>query len=344
MLRQVFVIKNGTVLYRRDYAKALRDVEFKNVVSDISNASFSRIGKEFGTYDYFKYKISYITEKELNLIFVFISALSDDYNRVQSELYRLKMEFLSLFGDTIHTIKDNAIFNVLDSIIDGFHRNLKPKISLVGYSGVGKTTITQLIKAKEIPLQHIPTINGEIATIKIGNLVFYLWDFAGQEQFSILWNKFIKGSDAVLLITDSTLNNIERSRSFLELITEEAPYAHAAIIANKQDLTEAVKVEDIERMTGVKAYSMIAVNPNNRDRMIRIIADILEMSVEDSPLLKPLFERENLVNSVETALENGNFSNAALLFEKLAEKCIEIGDDRLGREFYEKSEKLKQFS
>ena len=126
------------------------------------------------------------------------------------------------------------------------HRNLKPKIALVGFAGVGKTTIKQLIKMDEIPLQHVPTITGEIATIKIGKLFFRLFDFAGQEQFKFLWKGFIKESDAVLVVTDSTLKNIEKSKFFLELKTKEVPHARAAIIGNKQDLSNALSVKEIE--------------------------------------------------------------------------------------------------
>ncbi|MFX0008072.1 MAG: ADP-ribosylation factor-like protein [Promethearchaeota archaeon] len=220
------------------------------------------------------------------------------------------------------------------------HKNLRPKISLVGFSGVGKTTITKLIRAEEIPVQHIPTITGDIATVKIGKLHFHLWDFAGQEQFSYLWNNFIKGSDAVILVTDSTLENVDKSKFFLELIKEQAPYAHTAIIGNKQDLKEALSPVQIENFLGLKAYSMIANDPNNRDKMIKIIADILEMSAEVSPLLKPLLERDKLIEEASTALKLADFDKAALLFDKISYLCIELGDDSLGKEFFEKSQKI----
>lgn len=169
-------------------------------------------------------------------------------------------------------------------------------MSLVGFSGVRKTTITKLIKGEKMSLEHIPTISGKVATIKIGKISFLLWDFAGQERFNFFWNKYIRGSDAVLLITDSTLENIDKNKFFLELIKEEAPYANSAIIGNKQDLLNAVKIEDIERIMGLKTYSMIAIESENREKMIKIIADILDMSVEISPLLKPLYERDMLID------------------------------------------------
>lgn len=342
MLRQIYVIKDHTILYERQYGKALSKSEFRDLIPDIIKSGSSGVGNEFKAYDYFKYKISFVMEKELNLIFILITGIVDDSKRILIELRRFKNYFLNLFYDEIGKNINTNAFDILNPIVDGMHRNLKTKISLVGFPAVGKTTIIQLINAKEVPLEHVPTINGEIATIKIGKLIFYLWDFADQEQFSFLWNKFIEGSGAVLLITDSTPKNIEESKFFLDLIAQEVPYAHAAIIGNKQDLTEALKVEDIERIMGVKTYSMIAVDPNNRDKMIQIIADILDMSIKDSPLLKPLFERKRLVDDAHKALENADLSDVAYYYERIAEKCIEIGDERLGREFYEKSRKLKQ--
>ena len=190
-------------------------------------------------------------------------------------------------------------------------------------------------------MQHVPTITGDRAIIKIGNLEFLLWDFAGQEQFSYLWNRFIKGSDAVLLITDSTLENVEKSKFFLELIRDEAPNANSAVIANKQDLPGALNTERVERIMGLKSYAMIAIDPKNRGKMIRIISDILEISSDQSPLLKPLYERELLLLDVKNTFENEDYEKALSIFEQLADLCLEIGDDSLGREFFEKAQKLK---
>ncbi len=303
--------------------------------------AFGRGGNKIQYHDYFKFRVSYITEKDLELIFLFVTGLTDNFDNIKKELIRCKKEFLNLFEDILQHRFDAKTFEVFDPTIDSIHRNLRPKISLIGFSGVGKTTITRLIKAEEIPMQHIPTITGDIATIKIGKLHFHLWDFAGQEQFSYLWNNFIKGSDAVLLVTDSTLENVEKSKFFLELIKEQAPHAHTAVIGNKQDLGDAIIPSQIEKILDLKSYSMIAKDSGNRDKMIQIIADILDMSAEISPLLKPLLERDKLTEDAVKALESADFDKAAFLFEKISDLCIDLGDDSLGREFFEKAQKIK---
>ncbi|MFW9973637.1 MAG: ADP-ribosylation factor-like protein [Candidatus Odinarchaeota archaeon] len=276
----------------------------------------------------------------MNLIILFLSGLTDKFENIKKELLRCRTDFINLFDEILDARYDEKTFEVFDPFVDSIHKNLRPKISLVGFSGVGKTTITKLIRAEEIPVQHIPTITGDIATVKIGKLHFHLWDFAGQEQFSYLWNNFIKGSDAVILVTDSTLENVDKSKFFLELIKEQAPHAHTAIIGNKQDLKGALSPVQIENFLGLKAYSMIANDPSNRDKMIKIIADILDMSAEVSPLLRPLLERDKLIEEATIALKSADFEKAALLFDKISYLCVELGDDSLGKEFFEKSQKI----
>ncbi|MFX1363517.1 MAG: ADP-ribosylation factor-like protein [Promethearchaeota archaeon] len=329
-------------MYYRHFGKALKQKVLDILVEEITNETIIRSDSKIDFHDYYKFRVAYITEKKNDLIFLFVTSLTDKFENIKKELEKCKNEFLNLFEDILQHRYDAKTFEVFDPTIDSIHRNLRPKISLVGFSGVGKTTITKLIKADEIPMQHIPTITGDIATIRIGKLHFHLWDFAGQEQFSYLWNNFIKGSDAVLLITDSTLENVEKSKYFLELIKEQAPNAQSAVIGNKQDLKNAMNPVQIENVLRLKAYSMIALEPQNRDKMIQIIADVLEMSAEVSPLLKPLLERDKLTEEAVNAVKSADFDKAAFLFDKISDLCIDLGDDSLGREFFEKSQKIKE--
>ncbi|MBY8982991.1 MAG: GTP-binding protein, partial [Candidatus Lokiarchaeota archaeon] len=295
MLRQVYIYKETDLLYHRHFGKALKEDAYGAILDEIYKDISHNTSDEVIYHDYYRFRISYLADSNLNVLFLFITGLSDNFDSIKKELKKCKKEFLNLFGDIIQHKFDTKTFELFDPTVDAIHRSLRPKISLIGFSGVGKTTLTRLIKAEEIPMQHVPTITGDIATIKIGKLYFHLWDFAGQEQFSYLWSNFIKGSDAALLITDSSMENVEKSKFFLELIKEQAPHAHSAVIANKQDLPKSMTPEQIEEVLGLKVYSMIAIEVNNRDKMIKIIADVLEMNTSISPLLKPLLERDQKI-------------------------------------------------
>lgn len=340
MLRQVFIILNDKLVYSRSYAKGLELSLFTDVYQKVKKVALSKFGSDTGIYEFFEYKLAYIVSEDSNLVCIFVSGLGDDFKDIEPQLKKFQKEFLNFYGDSLNEDNFEIIGEVLDPIVDSVHRNLKPKISIVGFSGVGKTTTTRLIKSEEIPMQHIPTITGEVATIKIGKLSFFLWDFAGQDEFNFLWEKFIRGSDAVLLMTDSTLENLEKSRFFLELVNKAVPYARFAIIANKQDLPNAMNTGDIERLMGNKTYGFVAIETENRPKMIRIIADLLDMDTKVSPLLKPLLERDNLLDDVQKALENGEFESAVGIFEKISNLCLELGDDSLAIDFQNKSEKI----
>ncbi|MFX0082164.1 MAG: ADP-ribosylation factor-like protein [Candidatus Hodarchaeota archaeon] len=340
MLRQVYILKDDIMLYNKNFGKSISVEDFQKLIQEILEETEK--GTHLESYDFFKYKLVYSYGKDEGLMFIFITDINDEIKRSKEELKKLKNEFLETFGDSLDNL-DPTLMEILDPIIDTTHRNLKTKISLVGFSGVGKTTTTNLICADEIPSVHIPTITGRISTVKIGKLYFHLWDFAGQEQFSYLWNDFILGSDAVLIITDSTLENVEKSKFFVELIKEHAPYAHTAVIGNKQDLPDALSIEKIQEILGLKTYSMVAIDPENRDKMIQIVADILEISTDASPLLKPLFERDQLINKARACLESGDIAQTAEYFEKISDLCLELGDDTLYKEFYEKAKKLKGY-
>ena len=342
MLRHVYILKDEKIIYNKVFGKAVSIEDFNKLYHEIIEISSKGTGIELNSYDYIKYKIVFSIEEDFGLMFMFITDINDDVSRTKRELGNLQKEFLDTFGDSIDNL-DSSLMELLDPIMDSIHRNLKTKISLVGFSGVGKTTTTKLICATEIPSVHIPTITGKISTVKIGKLYFHLWDFAGQEQFSYLWNDFILGSDAVLIITDSTLENVEKSKFFIELIKEHAPYAHTAVIGNKQDLPGALEAAKIEEILGLKTYAMIAIDSNNREKMIQIIADILEVSTDASPLLKSLFERDQLIYQAKICLENGDIAQTAQYFEKISDLCLELGDDTLYKEFYEKAKKLKSY-
>ena len=340
MLRQIYILKGDQIIFEKNFGKSLTKERFHTIFQEISKESFRGLSSDFGVYSYFKYRIIYKYELPHNLLFIFITGLNDEIEKTKKELMKFKNEFIFTFENSLNNI-DSSLLEMLNPLAYNIHKTLKTKISLVGFSGVGKTTITTLIRSVEIPTVHIPTITGKISNVKIGKLFFHLWDFAGQEQFNYLWNDFIVGSDAVLIITDSSLENVEKSKFFIELIRQNAPYAHIAVIGNKQDLESALNTLEIERILGVKTYKMIAIDPNNREKMIQIVADVLEISTKESPLLKPLFERDQLIEKAQESLEANDLPQASEYFKKISSLCFELGDYSLFREFNEKSEKLE---
>jgi len=345
LLREIYILRGSEVLFWRQYGNSLKweDIApiFLSIIKTLENDTFSKKDTNFMTIG--RYKITYISFLELNLFFFMITDLTDNDNDLQAQINVLKKEFLELFEEIIPTVNNPEIFESFNPIADKIHKDLRPKIALVGFSGVGKTTITRLIRAEEIPMTHVPTLTGEIVTVKIGKLFFNLWDFAGQESFSFLWPDFIKDSDAVLIVTDSQLKNIDESKFFIDLIKTEVPNARCGVIANKQDLPNAMPPEEVSRIFNLPAFGMIAVDTNNRAKMIKIIAEIMDISEQISPLLKPLIERDKEMEAAEKSLKEGDLLSAANHLTAVANLSFELGDDsEIGTELLNKANLLRQ--
>jgi len=147
MLRQVYIVLDDAIIYERNYGKVMSKNDFLNIFSDIKSHAFKGIGNEIGDFYFYKYKVSYLGERDSNLIFVFITGLNDEKGTIKTELFKLKKEFSQYFEGNVTKGIDPALFDIISPIIDTIHRHLKPKVSLIGFAGVGKTSITKLIKA-----------------------------------------------------------------------------------------------------------------------------------------------------------------------------------------------------
>jgi small GTP-binding protein len=191
---------------------------------------------------------------------------------------------------------------------------------------VGKTTITNLLRTKEISVESASNISANIATLKLGRLYFTIRDFNDDEKIGFLWNNFIRGSDAVLIITDSTLKNIQISRFFLQKIEEEVPFAYISGIANKQDVENSLGESKVQEILGVDSYATIAVDHSYRRKLILNITEILKMKKFVSPIIDLFFEKEKLLIELENTIKNENFDNIDPLLESIINLSLKLGD------------------
>ncbi len=281
MLRQVYVLKKKEILLDIAYGNAVDPFAFKFVWEYVESDVLSNSAKNGEVLNRFfdKFRLSFVNIKGITFVFVTDLTNHDDivFELLDEIVFDLEYKLEDKKADDFNEEADCNIFRL---IIEKLHRALSPKISIVGYSGVGKTTICNLIQGFDIPMEHIPTINSVVDHVGQGSSIFKLWDFAGQERYEFLWDKFLKGSDAVLIIIDSSDEYCHRNVKFLELVKKNVRYANVAIIANKQDLPNAKSLSEIgEIMKGHNVYSMIANNIDNRDMMISILAGVLDSSV-----------------------------------------------------------------
>jgi small GTP-binding protein len=148
------------------------------------------------------------------------------------------------------------------------------KLTLAGYGAVGKTTIFKLLKGVAAPAAYFPTIGANVdrEDILIRHSRIRVWDLAGQEQYHRTWPIFLRNSKLVLLVTDSSRTNVERSKNLINLVKTIEPKAVLIGIANKQDLPNRLSPQEIESILGVKSYGLVAIDTAYREKITDVVA------------------------------------------------------------------------
>lgn len=201
--------------------------------------------------------------------FMFVADKADDTTQIDEKMGQMVDFFM----------KDYANLALANQPLDGFDEKVDEiavtmvKVAILGFAGVGKTTTLHLLRGETLPLVHDPTIGVSIKKLpeEVENANIVLWDLAGQSRFSILWAKMIANAQVVIIVTDSTLENVLRSKKLVSLVKEEVPDAKVIGIANKQDLPTALTPERVGQILGLPTYELVAIDISYRDRLISII-------------------------------------------------------------------------
>ena len=124
------------------------------------------------------------------------------------------------------------------------------KLTILGYWGVGKTSMTNVFMDKKIPSMYIPTIGSNIIRkeFKLKNeyIRVNIWDIGGQRSFNPLNPVFFSNIDAAFLVFDLTNPKetlLELKQTYLENLRNKSPECIIFLIGNKSDL---IRPEDTD--------------------------------------------------------------------------------------------------
>ncbi|MFX0082451.1 MAG: Rab family GTPase [Candidatus Hodarchaeota archaeon] len=285
MIQYVNILtKDGKSLLFRNYGTSEVDRDllagflsaFSGFMKEISQSDI----KSTQTED-FKYFYTIID----TIIIVVCTDLEDEDATVNSKILSVRTRFIDKYGKMLENgswAGNRTIFYEFEKELDNLILGAI-KISILGFGGVGKTTLTRLICGQDVDLEYVPTITADIASYEGDEFErsITLWDFAGQGQFRSLWKSLLAGTDMVLLVTDSTFENINPTKDIIhDLLDKFYPDKLVIGIANKQDLPNRLTPEFCERILSsenriIKTHGMIAIEPMYREKILAILKEAI---------------------------------------------------------------------
>ena len=100
----------------------------------------------------------------------------------------------------------------------------------------------------------IPTVGFNVETVSYKNVKFSVWDVGGQDKIRPLWRHYFTGTQALIFVVDSSdRDRIDEARKELHMIVNDREMREVVILvfANKQDLPEAMKPEELQEKLGL---------------------------------------------------------------------------------------------
>eukprot|EP00808_Paulinella_micropora_P021853 g78331.t1 len=123
------------------------------------------------------------------------------------------------------------------------------RILMIGLDAAGKTTVVYKLRLGET-VTTMPTIGFNVEEVKYKNLNFVMWDIGGQHKIRALWKHYYQGTDGIIFVVDSNDKlRLEEAREELHLVLSDSLLNSVPllVLANKQDLPKAAKVQDMAK-------------------------------------------------------------------------------------------------
>ncbi|MFX0142369.1 MAG: ADP-ribosylation factor-like protein, partial [Candidatus Hodarchaeota archaeon] len=344
MLRQILIFLEGELLFVKDYARALGSEELNTVKKVIQKyIDMPMPGKTFQNnlrnFQIFHRAFS-------NSYFLFITDLVDSLQYMDEIMINTIENFREIFPDPQEikeSISNNTAFN---DFLDQIQKDLHSKIAIIGPEYAGKTTLYNMLKSGE---EKTIMDFAKTSTLEIDSIYFDLWDFQLRDNFSLLWSKFVRGSDLVILLFNLANYNLKMINHFLNIHKLESNYSKLLIIGNKRDLVEDADIKRIKNELSISDFKEISLNaPDAKAQVHRLIMEILGLKKKMPRNFEDLVkEADNLVLGKRYIKALAKYKELISLSESfqniMYSKTLEQKVEELNNKIKQETEKRKEF-
>lgn len=157
------------------------------------------------------------------------------------------------------------------------------KVALMGSGYAGKSTLIKLLtdKVQKLECNYQPTAGMSCGTISIDeHTKVSLIEMGGQSHFEFLWPDFMRGSQMVVVVTESNPKAVLKTRQLLEKHKAQLQGMKIIAVANKQDIPGSMRPESVQDLLGVPTVGMVAIDPKERLNGYKLIVNGLRDMVQ----------------------------------------------------------------
>ena len=277
MIREIHIFKDGITLFQ-DVIVPNRDLDTSAVMLLVAASAKKLQEWKIDSMEIERYRFVYMNTH--NTQFIITMDRQASLQKVNEAMLTLVSKFMTAFESTL--LSDEWKSTDFSPFGPGFRNivsRIPVKVCLAGHGGTGKTTLLELatLPSKGPPQEYIPTFFGDKALLKadFDPYIFSMFDLGGQDRFVQEWSKIIRAGSMVVVVTDSTQENIDwTKRVAYPVLKSELPYARAIAIANKQDLSGALSPEEVGKRLGIPSYGMQANQAGFRNRWLELLKSL----------------------------------------------------------------------
>jgi len=131
---------------------------------------------------------------------------------------------------------------------------IKFKVVVAGAKNVGKTSLLRRFATGKFEVSTLSTIGVDFETKKIiiddTEILFNIWDFAGEKKFRLLFPSYISGASGALMLYDvSNKDSLNDLYDWINLISNVPnPPKTRILIEAKNDLKRKIKEEEAQEI------------------------------------------------------------------------------------------------
>jgi len=307
MLRQVHIFSEKEHIFVKDYAIAFGSEELKNILETINKYMEMPIPGKIINRKISNFQIFH--KGKDGLYFLFVTDLVDSLQYIEEIMVNVMNKFQELFPDPIKLKESTEQLEEFLSFLDQIQRDMHSKISIIGPINAGKTTLYGLLRSNN---EKAIMDFAKSSTLSIDGLTFEIWDFQLRDNFSLLWSKFVRGSDLTILLFNLANYHLKIMNHFMNIQKMDSNYSKLLIVGNKRDLVADEDIKRIKNDLNFSDFEEISLNsPDAKSQFQALIKETLELKKE----LPKNFEE--LVKEAENLFNVGNIVHALTKYREL---------------------------